>query len=102
MAWTPYLITSFDNYKHHLVSSPLLLHYDSSKPAFLKIDWSAGGMGYILMQADDSPQSLKAVQMLENTEDCLFNLSLDGLRLRPVFFILSKSALRRTLSLLRW
>ena len=99
MAWTTYLITLFDNCKHHLVSSPLLLCYDSSKPLFLKTDWSAGGMGYILMQADDS---LKAVQILENTSDCLFDLSLDGPRLGPIFLISFKSVLRRTLSLLRW
>ena len=86
MAWTPILITLFDNCKQHLVSSPLLLRYDSSKPVFLKTDWSAGDMGYILMQADDSPQSIEAVQKLENTEDCDFVLSLDGPRLRPVFF----------------
>ena len=102
MAWTTHFITLFDNCKHHLISSPLLLRYDSSKPAFLKTDWSAGGMGYILIQADDSPQSLKAVQILENTSDCLFDLSLDGPRLRPVFLISFKSTLRRTLSLLRW
>ena len=59
MAWTTNLITLIDNCKYHLVSSPLLLRYDSSKSAFLKTDWSAGGMGYILIQADDSPQSLK-------------------------------------------
>ena len=38
------------------------------------------------MQADDSPQSIEAVQKLENTGDCLFDLSLDEPRLRPVFF----------------
>ena len=49
--------------------------------------WFASGMEYILIQADDSPQSLKAAQILENTGDCLFDLSLDGPRLRSVFFI---------------
>ena len=85
MAWTPCLITLFDHCKYHLVSSPLLLRYDSSKPVFLKTDWFASGIGYILMQADDSPQCLKAVQILENTGDCLFDLYLGGPRLRPVF-----------------
>ena len=101
MAWTTYLVTLFDNCKHHVVSSPLLLRYDSSKPAFFKTDCSADVMGCILIQADDSSQSLKAVQILENTGDCLFDLSLDGPRLRPIFFSF-KSVLRRTLSLLRW
>ena len=38
------------------------------------------------MQVDDSPQSIEAVQKLENTGDCDFDLSLDGPRLIPVFF----------------
>ena len=62
------------------------MRYDSSKPAFLKIDWSDGGMGYILMQADESYQSLAALTFLEATGDYTFNLSLDSPRLRPVFF----------------
>ena len=86
MDWAPILITLFENCKQYLVSSPLLLRYDSSKPAFLKTDWSAGGMGYLIMQADDSPQYIEAVQKLENTGDCAFDVSLDGPRLRPVFF----------------
>ena len=90
MAWTPFLITLFDSCKQHLVSFPLLLRYDSSKLVFLKTDWSTGGMGYILMQVDDFPQSIEAVQTLENTGDFLFNLSLDGPRF-PTYFFGSRS-----------
>ena len=43
-------------------------------------------MGYILMQTGDSPQSLIAVKLLEDTDNCAFDLSLDGTQLRPVFF----------------
>ena len=90
MAWTPFLITLFDSCKQHLVSFPLLLRYDSSKLVFLKTDWSTGGMGYILMQVDDFPQSIEAVQTLENTGDFIFNLSLDGPRF-PTYFFGSRS-----------
>ena len=69
-----------------LVISPLLLQYDSLKPAFLKTDWFAGGMSYILMQADDTSQSVATVRLLEGEGECTFDLSLDGPRLRPVFF----------------
>ena len=50
------------------------------------MDWSDGGMGYILIQADDTSQSMAAVQLLEETGECTFDLSLDGPRLKPVFF----------------
>ena len=49
ISWTPSLITLFDDCKNQLVTSPLLLQYESSKPAILETDWSTGGMGYILM-----------------------------------------------------
>ena len=38
------------------------------------------------MQADELPQSLAALTLLEATGECTFDLSLDGRRLRPVFF----------------
>ena len=38
------------------------------------------------MKADESPQSLAALTLLEATGECTFDLSLDGPRLRPVFF----------------
>ena len=69
LSWTPPLISLFNELKDHLVSSPLLLRYDITKPAFLKTDWSTGGMGYILMQADDTLQSVAAVQLLEEKEN---------------------------------
>ena len=86
MGWTPSLIQLFGDCKSNLITSPLLLRYDSSKPTFLKTDWSAGGMGYILMQPDDSLESLAAIKHLSATGECLFDVSLDGPRLRPVLF----------------
>ena len=56
------------------------------KPVFLKTGWSAGGKGYILMQADETSKSVDDVQLLEEKGECTFDLSHDGPRLRPVFF----------------
>ena len=58
----------FCSCKYNLVTSPLLLRFDSSRPTFLKTDWSAGGMGYIIMQPDDSPDSLVT------TDEFLFDM----------------------------
>ena len=52
----------------------------------MKTDWSTGGMGYILMQPDDSPDYLATINHLTATDECLFDMSLDGPRLRPVLF----------------
>ena len=70
----------------HIVSSPLLLRYDSSKPVFLKTDWPANGMGYILMQPDNYSESIRTLAILEESGDCTFELSLKGPRLHPVLF----------------
>ena len=86
MAWSPQNISLFIDCKTNIVSSPLLLRYDSSKPVFLKTDWSANGMGYILMQPNNCSESIRALAILEKSGDCTFKLSLEGPRLHPVLF----------------
>ena len=78
MGWTPSLIKLFCNCKTYLVTSQYLLRFDSSRPTFLKTDWSAGGMGYILMHPDDSSDSIAAMKHLADTGELLFDLSHDG------------------------
>jgi hypothetical protein len=53
---------------------------------FLKTDWSANAFGYILMQPDDSPESLAALDHLACTGDCKFDLTLKGALLCPIRF----------------
>ena len=68
------------------MTSPLLLRYDTSRQTFLKTDWSTGGMGYTLMQPDDSLNSLASITHLAVTSQCLFDVSLDDPRLLTVQF----------------
>jgi hypothetical protein len=84
--WTPPLIALWDELKLAITSSPCLARYDSSKPCFLKTDWSALGMGWILMQPDDSPVSVRALQRLRTDGICDFDITMNGARLRPVRF----------------
>ena len=84
--WTPDLEALFSKLKHDIVSSPLLARFDSSKPCFLKTDWSAEGFGFILMQPDDSDESTAALEHLRKTGECKFDLTLKGARLRPIRF----------------
>jgi hypothetical protein len=43
-------------------------------PSFLKTDWSALDMGYIIMQPSDSTDSLAALSILKAGGDNLFDL----------------------------
>ena len=83
MAWTPDLISLFEELKVIITSYPVLVRFASLKPTFLKIDLSAEGMGWILMQPIDDIESTKA---LLKCGECTFDLSNDGDRLRPVRF----------------
>ena len=64
------------------------MRYDKNKPLFLKTDWSSLGMGFILMQPDDSPESIKSMKTLTegNPKSVDFDKTLDGARLRPIRF----------------
>ena len=53
---------------------------------FFKTDWSAGGMGCILVQPDNSPDFIAAIKHLEYTGDCFFGLTLSDLRLMHALF----------------
>ena len=85
-AWTPELLTDLATLKTAITSSPCLARYDSSKPVFLKTDWSKFGMGFILMQPEATPLANKACTKLLRTGVCDFDTVLQGPRLRPVWF----------------
>ena len=84
--WTPDLIALFDDMKSKITSSPIIRRYDTKLPTFLKTDWSSFGMGWILMQPADDKESLEAIKTLDNTGECLFDLTSTGPRLLPVAF----------------
>ncbi len=86
IAWTTQLTTLFTEMKQAITSSPVLARFDMSKPIFLKTDWSASAMAYILMQPDDSNESILALKKLNTSGECDFDLSLEGPRFRPIAF----------------
>ena len=85
-AWSEDLKALFEELKDLVTSSPLLIRYDPMKPVFLKTDWSSYGMGFILCQPDNSKESVEAIKKLEENQECLFDLSSDGVRLQPLAF----------------
>ena len=86
IAWTADLVALFNELKQMITSSPVLARFDPSKPTFLKTDWSGEGMGWILMQPADDEESKRATAQLLETGECVFDLSKNGARLRPVAF----------------
>lgn len=85
-AWTPEFVKLFSDLKSCITSSPVLARFDPAKPTFFKTDWSSEGMGWILMQPADDEESKIAMDHLQVTGNCLFDLSLKGARLKPVVF----------------
>ena len=86
LAWTSELLELFNNMKKAITSSPMLARFDPDKPVFLKTDYSAEGMGWILMQPADDSESKSALRELRSTGNCSFDLSLEGPRLQPIAF----------------
>ncbi|GFH55607.1 hypothetical protein CTEN210_12083 [Chaetoceros tenuissimus] len=85
-ALTPDLVQLFNESKECILSSPILAGYDPDLPLFLKTDWSASGMSWILMQPARDEESLAAVTTLRETGKNLFDLSPSRPRLLPLSF----------------
>ena len=86
MACTLGIIDLFHELKASINSSTVLYCFEPNKLTFLKTDWSAEGMVWILMQPTDDKESQKATTHLKNTVECLFDLYKHGARLKPVVF----------------
>ena len=86
MSWSPQLIHLFEDIKVCITSSPVLERYDPDKLTFLKKDWSAEGMGWIMMQPANNAESIRATEILRKTRECLFDLTRNGARLQPTGF----------------
>lgn len=84
IAWSPERITLFEELKVILTSLLVLARFDPEKPTFIKTDWVAEGIRWILIQPADDTESTKATKLLLETGECLFDLCKDGPRLQPV------------------
>ena len=71
--WTKALIQLFEDLKLCITSLPILARFDSTKPTFLKTDWSSKGMGWIIMQSVDNEEPVKATKQLLQKGICLFD-----------------------------
>ena len=60
--WTPDLISLFEELKGTIIPSSLLARFDPEKTPFLKTDWSAEGMGWVLIQSVNDVESTKATK----------------------------------------
>ena len=86
MAWSPDLIDLSNDVKVCITSSPVLARFDPSKLTFLKTNWSAEYMGYILMQPTTDDASTKAAILLQTGGPGLFDTNKSGARLQHIAF----------------
>ena len=86
LAWTLTLLLLVEQRKKHLTTSPVLAWFDNENSIFLKTDWSAESMGFILMQPNDSTKSLVATIKLRSTSIYDFHLTSTSFSLRPFYF----------------
>jgi hypothetical protein len=84
--WIARRILFFNTMKTDITSSPVTTRFSTKKTMFLKTDWSASGMGLILMQTDGSKESSLTMAKLVTGEDKLFDTAITGARLRPICF----------------
>ena len=84
MAWSPALVQLFKEIKTCITFSPVLARYNPDKPTFLKTDWSAEVMGFILMQPADDEVSTKSMAHLLKSGEFLFDVIKSGARLKAV------------------
>ena len=62
----------------------MLIHYNPSTSALLKIDRSSKCMGYLLMQPANDDKSTAAIATLRDTDVSLFDISFNSPRLLPI------------------
>lgn len=85
-AWTPNRTALFEKLKRNITLSPCLKRADCLKPFSLKTDWSATGIGWVLMHAADNDALQQALNDLADGKPCRFDETRDGPWLQPVLF----------------
>ena len=69
-----------------IISLPILARFDPTKPLFLKIDWSAEGMAWVLMHPANDEESNQAANKIVETGEFDFGLEKNVARLQPVSY----------------
>ena len=77
---------TFEYLRNAVLEYPILIRANPAKRFYLKTDFSALGMGYVLCQPDDSEAAIQAIQEEDTGGKCQFDLCLSKLRLHPVLF----------------
>ena len=73
--------------KEDIVEVPTVARTDPSQIFYIETDWSKDGMGEVLIQVDNSVKARYAEAQERAGEKCEIDNSLEGMRLRPIYFI---------------
>ena len=93
-AWTQEDNETLSMSKDIILSSPILQRPNPDKRYYLKTDWCKAGMAAVLLQCDDSPEALAAMQREDQGSPCEFEKTEHGLRLHPIKFISRRTTLK--------
>eukprot|EP00978_Attheya_sp_CCMP212_P028534 scaffold98746_cov61-Attheya_sp.AAC.5 len=67
---------AYTNLKDHILSAPILQRAAITKRFYLKIDFSAVGLGFALCQPDNSTEALEAMKREDEGGECEFDISI--------------------------
>ena len=73
--------------KQEILDGPVLKRPDPNRRFYLKTDWSCLAQGGVLLQADLTEGAEASMLREMWTGECEFDKKIEGLRLRPIYFI---------------
>ena len=76
-----------ESLKQEVLEGPVLKRPDSNRRFYLKTDWSAMAQAAVLLQADVTDEAEQATLNELWGKECEFEKKIEGLRLRPIYFI---------------
>ena len=77
----------FDLLKEKILLGPTLSIPDPCRSFYIKIKWSKDVTEEVIIQADVSEEAINSESQNNYGWKCEFNISLEGMRLRPISFI---------------
>eukprot|EP00957_Ditylum_brightwellii_P180992 13788768-Ditylum_brightwellii.AAC.1 len=67
----------YSNIKTSILSKPILKRADPTKQVYLKTNFSAKGLGFVLCQLSDNKESLAAVEREIQGGECKFDIGIN-------------------------
>jgi hypothetical protein len=80
------IVAEYEDIKKAILSAPCLRRHDTGKRNYLRTDFSAKGMGYALLQPEDTDEAISAMNREIAGGPCEFDINMSSPRLFAVAF----------------